>query len=67
MGEDFCVNMEMIFCLSLQDILNHIVTDVEIFMGQVAAVAAKNTKKKKKKKKGKGSQMQTMWTDIELS
>ncbi|XP_053172263.1 epidermal growth factor receptor kinase substrate 8-like protein 3 [Scomber japonicus] len=35
------------------DILNHIVTDVEIFMGQVAAVAAKNTKKKKKKKKGK--------------
>ncbi|XP_068170847.1 epidermal growth factor receptor kinase substrate 8-like protein 3 [Antennarius striatus] len=35
------------------DILNHILNDLEIFMGQVAAVAAKNSKKKKKKKPGK--------------
>ncbi|XP_035517490.1 epidermal growth factor receptor kinase substrate 8-like protein 3 [Morone saxatilis] len=35
------------------DILNHILGDIEIFMGQVAAVVAKNAKKKKKKKKGK--------------
>ncbi|XP_071351609.1 epidermal growth factor receptor kinase substrate 8-like protein 3 isoform X5 [Trachinotus anak] len=35
------------------DILNHIVTDIEFFMGQVAAAVAKNAKKKKKKKKGK--------------
>ncbi|XP_057701134.1 epidermal growth factor receptor kinase substrate 8-like protein 3 isoform X1 [Corythoichthys intestinalis] len=35
------------------DILNHIVSDVEIFMGKVAASLAKNAKKKKKKKKGK--------------
>ncbi|XP_044077080.1 epidermal growth factor receptor kinase substrate 8-like protein 3 isoform X2 [Siniperca chuatsi] len=35
------------------DILNHILSDIEIFMGQVAAVVAKNAKKKKKKKKGK--------------
>ncbi|XP_045884738.1 epidermal growth factor receptor kinase substrate 8-like protein 3 [Micropterus dolomieu] len=35
------------------DILNHIVSDIEIFMGQVAAIVAKNAKKKKKKKKGK--------------
>ncbi|XP_077385150.1 epidermal growth factor receptor kinase substrate 8-like protein 3 [Festucalex cinctus] len=35
------------------DILNHIVSDIEIFMGKVAAAAAKNAKKKKKKKKGK--------------
>ncbi|XP_023136447.1 epidermal growth factor receptor kinase substrate 8-like protein 3 isoform X2 [Amphiprion ocellaris] len=35
------------------DILNHIFNDIEIFMGQVAAAEAKNTKKKKKKKKGK--------------
>ncbi|KAM7422550.1 hypothetical protein PAMA_010544 [Pampus argenteus] len=35
------------------DILNHILSDIEIFMGQVAAVVAKNLKKKKKKKKGK--------------
>ncbi|XP_031143286.1 epidermal growth factor receptor kinase substrate 8-like protein 3 isoform X2 [Sander lucioperca] len=35
------------------DILNHIVSDIEIFMGKVAAVVAKNAKKKKKKKKGK--------------
>ncbi|KAM6947925.1 epidermal growth factor receptor kinase substrate 8-like protein 3 [Lycodopsis pacificus] len=35
------------------DILNHILSDVEVFMGKVAAVVAKNTKKKKKKKKGK--------------
>ncbi|XP_019942363.2 epidermal growth factor receptor kinase substrate 8-like protein 3 isoform X2 [Paralichthys olivaceus] len=35
------------------DILNHIVSDIEIFMGQVAAVVSKNAKKKKKKKKGK--------------
>ncbi|XP_029286503.1 epidermal growth factor receptor kinase substrate 8-like protein 3 [Cottoperca gobio] len=35
------------------DILNHILGDIEIFMGKVAAVVAKNTKKKRKKKKGK--------------
>ncbi|XP_008287657.1 epidermal growth factor receptor kinase substrate 8-like protein 3 [Stegastes partitus] len=35
------------------DILNHILGDIEIFMGQVAAAEAKNAKKKKKKKKGK--------------
>ncbi|XP_034547108.1 epidermal growth factor receptor kinase substrate 8-like protein 3 [Notolabrus celidotus] len=36
------------------DILNHIVSDIEIFMGKIAAVVAKNSKKKKKKK-GKGA------------
>ncbi|XP_014330216.1 epidermal growth factor receptor kinase substrate 8-like protein 3 isoform X1 [Xiphophorus maculatus] len=36
------------------DILNHIITDVEIFMGKISAADAKNAKKKKKKKKGKG-------------
>ncbi|KAF7670172.1 hypothetical protein LDENG_00068180 [Lucifuga dentata] len=37
------------------DILNHIFNDLEIFMGHVAAVEAKNgNKKKKKKKKNKG-------------
>ncbi|XP_007570451.1 epidermal growth factor receptor kinase substrate 8-like protein 3 isoform X1 [Poecilia formosa] len=36
------------------DILNHIVTDVEIFMGKISAAEAKSGKKKKKKKKGKG-------------
>ncbi|XP_033994748.1 epidermal growth factor receptor kinase substrate 8-like protein 3 isoform X1 [Trematomus bernacchii] len=35
------------------DILNHILGDIEIFMGKVSAVVAKNAKKKKKKKKGK--------------
>ncbi|KAL6111465.1 eps8l3 [Pungitius sinensis] len=35
------------------DILNHVLSDIEIFMGKVAAIVAKNTKKKKKKKKGK--------------
>ncbi|XP_037106914.1 epidermal growth factor receptor kinase substrate 8-like protein 3 [Syngnathus acus] len=34
------------------DILNHIISDIEIFMGKVAAFAVKNAKKKKKKKKG---------------
>lgn len=38
--------------LSLQDILNHILSDIEIFMGQIAAAVAKNAKKKKKKNKG---------------
>ncbi|CAL8336944.1 unnamed protein product [Lota lota] len=33
------------------DILNHIFTDLEIFMGQIAASEAKNEKKNKKKKK----------------
>uniref|UniRef100_A0A3Q0SSE3 EPS8 signaling adaptor L3a n=1 Tax=Amphilophus citrinellus TaxID=61819 RepID=A0A3Q0SSE3_AMPCI len=48
----------------LKDILNHIVSDIEIFKGQIAAVEAKNAKKKKKKmmkkkkKKGKGNFMQ---------
>uniref|UniRef100_UPI0037E81CBA epidermal growth factor receptor kinase substrate 8-like protein 3 n=1 Tax=Semicossyphus pulcher TaxID=241346 RepID=UPI0037E81CBA len=32
------------------DILNHIVSDIEIFTGKVAAVVAKSSKKKKKKK-----------------
>ncbi|XP_041636934.1 epidermal growth factor receptor kinase substrate 8-like protein 3 [Cheilinus undulatus] len=32
------------------DILNHIVSDIEIFMGKIAAVVAKSSKKKKKKK-----------------
>ncbi|XP_038135882.1 epidermal growth factor receptor kinase substrate 8-like protein 3 [Cyprinodon tularosa] len=36
------------------DILNHIINDIEIFMGRLAAAEAKNGKKKKKKKKGKG-------------
>ncbi|XP_062419718.1 epidermal growth factor receptor kinase substrate 8-like protein 3 isoform X2 [Pungitius pungitius] len=35
------------------DILNHVLSDIEIFMGKVAAIVAKNTKKKKKNKKGK--------------
>lgn len=37
--------------------MNHILSDVEIFMGQLAAAEAKNAKKKKtkkKKQKGKG-------------
>lgn len=46
------------FSLSSQDILNHIVSDIEIFMGKVATVVAKNSKKKKKKK-GKGNSRQT--------
>ncbi|XP_059184612.1 epidermal growth factor receptor kinase substrate 8-like protein 3 [Centropristis striata] len=41
------------------DILNHILSDIEIFMGKVAAVVAKNAKKKKKKKK-KGKVMDGM-------
>ncbi|CAJ1050972.1 epidermal growth factor receptor kinase substrate 8-like protein 3 [Xyrichtys novacula] len=32
------------------DILNHTVSDIEIFIGKIAAVTAKNAKKKKKKK-----------------
>ncbi|XP_030586114.1 epidermal growth factor receptor kinase substrate 8-like protein 3 [Archocentrus centrarchus] len=46
------------------DILNHIVSDIEIFKGQIAAVEAKNAKKKKKmmmkKKKKKGKDMEGM-------
>lgn len=38
--------------LSLQDIFNHIVGDIEIFVGQITAAQAKTAKKKKKKKKG---------------
>uniref|UniRef100_A0A3B4ZRV6 EPS8-like 3a n=1 Tax=Stegastes partitus TaxID=144197 RepID=A0A3B4ZRV6_9TELE len=55
-GDDGCYhepNMTSFFPLILQDILNHILGDIEIFMGQVAAAEAKNAKKKKKKKKGK--------------
>lgn len=36
------------------DILNHILGDVEIFMGQISATLAKDGKKKKKKKKVNG-------------
>ncbi|XP_028302645.1 epidermal growth factor receptor kinase substrate 8 [Gouania willdenowi] len=38
------------------DTLNHILNDIEIFIGEIAAVNAKNAKKKKKKKKGKALQ-----------
>ncbi|CAB1417909.1 unnamed protein product [Pleuronectes platessa] len=41
------------------DILNHILSDIETFMGQVSAAVAKNGKKKKKKK-GKGG---AQWPD----
>ncbi|XP_017271221.1 epidermal growth factor receptor kinase substrate 8-like protein 3 [Kryptolebias marmoratus] len=37
------------------DILNHIINDIELFIGKVAAIEAKNGKKKRKKKKGKGA------------
>uniref|UniRef100_A0A3Q2SWE1 EPS8 signaling adaptor L3a n=1 Tax=Fundulus heteroclitus TaxID=8078 RepID=A0A3Q2SWE1_FUNHE len=47
----------VLFCFpSFQDILNHIVTDIEIFMGKISAAEAKHGKKKKKKKKGKGKE-----------
>ncbi|TKS71767.1 Epidermal growth factor receptor kinase substrate 8-like protein 3 [Collichthys lucidus] len=42
------------------DILNHILGDIEIFIGQVSAVVAKNAKKKKKKKKKKGKAVDGM-------
>lgn len=38
----------------LQDILNHILNDIEIVMGQIGAALAKKASKKKKKKKKKG-------------
>ncbi|XP_005469617.1 epidermal growth factor receptor kinase substrate 8-like protein 3 isoform X2 [Oreochromis niloticus] len=49
------------------DMLNHILSDVEIFMGQLAAAEAKNAKKKKtKKKKQKGKVMDSMPTQEEF-
>uniref|UniRef100_A0A3Q2UWK4 EPS8 signaling adaptor L3a n=1 Tax=Haplochromis burtoni TaxID=8153 RepID=A0A3Q2UWK4_HAPBU len=51
-----CDDVRWLFSF-LQDMLNHILRDIEIFMGQLAAAEAKNAKKKKtkkKKKKGKG-------------
>lgn len=39
------------FLFLLQDILNHILGDIEIFVGQLSAVAAQSAKKKKKSKK----------------
>uniref|UniRef100_A0A3Q4GTD5 EPS8 signaling adaptor L3a n=1 Tax=Neolamprologus brichardi TaxID=32507 RepID=A0A3Q4GTD5_NEOBR len=51
-----CDDVRWLFSF-LQDMLNHILSDIEIFMGQLAAAEAKNAKKKKKmkkKQKGKG-------------
>lgn len=51
----------------LQDMLNHILSDIEIFMGQLAAAEAKNAKKKKtkkKKQKGKGHFTQKLKAQI---
>lgn len=42
------------------DTLNHILGAIEIFMGKIAAVLAKNRKKKKKKKRKKGKVMDGM-------
>lgn len=36
----------------LQDILNHILNDIEIIMGQIGAALVKKTSKKKNKKGG---------------
>ena len=49
--------MEIVICsLPVQDILNHIFTDLEIFMGQIAASEAKHEKKNKKKMNKKKKQ-----------
>uniref|UniRef100_A0A3Q3KA21 SH3 domain-containing protein n=1 Tax=Monopterus albus TaxID=43700 RepID=A0A3Q3KA21_MONAL len=55
------------FCPFLQDILNHVLSDIEIFMGQIAAVVAKTAKKKMKKKKKKGKVMAGMPSAEEFS
>lgn len=49
------------------DILNHVLSDIEIFMGQIAAVVAKTAKKKMKKKKKKGKVMAGMPSAEEFS
>lgn len=36
----------------MQDILNHLINDIEAFTDRLTAVAPKKDKKKKKKKKG---------------
>lgn len=45
----------------LQDILNHILRDIEIFMGHISAVVAKNSKTKKKKLKGEPENESSYW------
>lgn len=60
-----CVHVHLIVCFpihlfkycisSLQEIFNHVVADIEIFMGKVGAALAQVDGKKKKKKKGKST------------
>lgn len=44
-----CLNVS-----SLQEILNHVVADIELFIGKVEAALAQEEGKKKKKKAKKG-------------
>lgn len=54
---------------SLQEIFNHVMGDIEFFIGKVGAALAQEDGKKKKKKKGKrtiiyGKQLQCWLSDF---
>lgn len=48
----------------LQDILNHILNDIEIVMGQVGAALAKKAAKKKKKKGARKKKFPKKWKSV---